>query len=158
MLTLNVSRQALTNGPCLMNIMHRPSLAPSYWCQYVHNLSATNVFNKWKILTVSNMWLFQSLSFNRGSKMKPDRLLSSRPFIMYAWESPLLWRYCFIQPPTTVQSTLGCFRNTLFQKKNRCTPVRTPPGYKKTRSRSFFLHLNYKGSQHLVKNGVGPST
>ena len=25
--------------------------------------------------------------------------------------------------------SLRCFRNTLFQKKNRSTPVRTPPGY-----------------------------
>ena len=34
---------------------------------------------------------------------------------------------------------LGCFRNALFQQqKNKCNPVRTPPGYIKTRSKIFF--------------------
>ena len=94
LLTLNGGRQALTNVPCPMNIMHR---YPPGWdcCQ-----QPTMIYLKKKKLKSR---IFQSILFNHGSQMKPNRLLSTRTiYYVCLRELSLLWGYCFSQPPTVL--------------------------------------------------------
>ena len=48
---------------------------------------------------------------------------------------------------------VGCFSKTLFQKKIRAIPSRTPLGSMKSITKSFFCLEKSRRSNHLVKNG-----
>ena len=100
-LTLNVSQQALTNGACLMNIMHRHS-PTRYCCQHdVHNLNVNFIVKKLKCLTllkcvaISKFFIQSWMPDETLIVFYPDHLLC-----MPERALSLLWRYCFSQTPS----------------------------------------------------------
>ena len=63
-----------------------------------------------------------------AEKQNPLRL-GKRKITVRTQDPVSIFQFCWIEGCTKINYTLGCFKNILFPKKNKCNPVRTPPGY-----------------------------